>query len=269
MGKLLNLRSWFDLHDAATILASSFGEKVSDVDVLRLALDKQLTISIRVINEAYGRECREIQPNDIEWKEIPSLDGDRMLKMPASGKILYFRDINTFYHIDGPVYSLNGIFDLPMIGGEQVDVEHRFNQIQFQPIPTAVSLEGVMIRSPEGKIYELQSRYDKPNSPSFTDPDNFHPAGCLPEDYVFVIKKECLDDFVRRHTETPTGNEKPLGTRERATLLNIIGVLLEKYVKKDEPLIDEIQQEYPAVPGLKTRTLQEKFAEARRSLKSN
>lgn len=61
----------------------------------------------------------------------------------------------------------------------------------------------------------------------------------------------------------------PIGNRERTTLLNIIGALLEKYVKKDEPLIAEIQQEYPAIPGLKTRTLQEKFAEARRSLKSN
>lgn len=269
MSKLLNLRSWFDLHDAATILATAFGEKVSDVDVLRLALDKQLKISIRLINEAYGRECREIQPSDIEWREIPSLDGKRTLKLPVNGKTLYFEETETLYHINGPVHSLDGIYDLPMIGGERVDVEFKFNQIKFDPVPTMVSLEGVMVQSPDGKLYELQTRHEKPESFSFTDPGNFHPAGALPEDYIFVIRKECLDDFVRQHSANPVETEKPLGTRERATLLNIIGALLEKYVKKDEPLIDEIQQEYPAVPGLKTRTLQEKFADARRSLKSN
>ena len=66
-----------------------------------------------------------------------------------------------------------------------------------------------------------------------------------------------------------SGASQPLGGRERATLLNIIGVLLDKCVKKDEPLIEEIQTDYPTVPGLRPRTLQAKFAEARRSLKSN
>lgn len=268
MSKLISLRNWLDVTDAATLLSKSFNENVSRVDVFRLALDKHLTISVRIINEAYGRECREIQPNDIEWQEIPTLDGKDTLKLPVHGKTLYFEETKTLYHVVGPVIPLDGIYDLPMIGGEQVDVEFEFNQIQFQPTPTAVSLDGVMVRSIEGKLYELQSRHKQPESKSFYDPNNFHPAGSLPEDYVFVVRKDCLNDFIRNHSELPQKDDNPLGIRERATLLNIIGVMLEKYVKKDEPLIAEIQEEYPTVPGLKPRTLQEKFAEARRNLKS-
>jgi len=62
--------------------------------------------------------------------------------------------------------------------------------------------------------------------------------------------------------------EKPLGYRERTTLLNIVGALLELHNQKDAATIGEILERYPAVPGLKQRTLEDKFAAARRSLKS-
>lgn len=62
--------------------------------------------------------------------------------------------------------------------------------------------------------------------------------------------------------------EKPLSKREHTTYLNIIGALLELHGQKDAATIDAMIEKYPTAQGLKKRTLEGKFAEARRSLKS-
>ena len=46
MSKLLKLKTWLTLDDAARHLSLMFGETVSKADVLRLALDGRLTLSI-------------------------------------------------------------------------------------------------------------------------------------------------------------------------------------------------------------------------------
>lgn len=68
--------------------------------------------------------------------------------------------------------------------------------------------------------------------------------------------------------------EKPLIDRERENLLNIIGALLELIKspkdKRDSnaAVIKELLANYSDKPGIKERTLQEKFAAATRSLQS-
>lgn len=267
MSKILNLRTWLDLYDVAKLLSDAFGEPVNNIDIHRLALDGHLTISIRLINGGYGRACREVKPEEIEWHQMPSLDGKGVINVPASGHTLTLE--SGLYHVDGPIVDLPDIVDLPMLGGEIVDVEFEFHQLQLQPTPTAVSLEGVLVRSIAGTLFEVQDRFDKPSSKIFRDSSNFHSGGALPEDKIFVVRRECLDKFINEHSAIPNQQEKPVGARERTTLLNIIGALLSLHVTKDAAAIDEILQKFPAVQGLKKRTLEEKFADARRSLKSN
>lgn len=64
-------------------------------------------------------------------------------------------------------------------------------------------------------------------------------------------------------------SEKPLAARERSNLLNIIGALLGLNGTKEAAIIAELLEKYPATPGIKKRTLEDKFAEAKRSLQSN
>ncbi len=70
-------------------------------------------------------------------------------------------------------------------------------------------------------------------------------------------------------------HDKPLATRERDTLLNIIGALVELIQtpkpgrNSDAAVITEMVANYSDKPGIKERTLQEKFARAKRSLLSN
>lgn len=79
---------------------------------------------------------------------------------------------------------------------------------------------------------------------------------------------------------TPTAKvqpdaDKPLAPRERDTLLNIIGALVELIQTakpgrdSDAAVIKELLDNYSDKPGIKERTLQGKFAEAKRSLLSD
>ena len=66
--KLLNLKPWLTIPDAARRLSVSFGEDVTEADVLRLGLDGHLTLSVNFVNHARavpGRLFRgRVQPSD-------------------------------------------------------------------------------------------------------------------------------------------------------------------------------------------------------------
>ena len=70
-------------------------------------------------------------------------------------------------------------------------------------------------------------------------------------------------------------HDKPLKPRERDTLLNIIGALVELIQtpkpgrNSDAAVISEMVANYSDKSGIKQRTLQEKFAAAKRNLLSN
>ena len=68
-----------------------------------------------------------------------------------------------------------------------------------------------------------------------------------------------------RGTET----DRALQPRERTTLLNIIGALLEANGTKEAALIAQLEEKYPTVSGIKKRTLEGKFALGKRSLTAN
>lgn len=66
-----------------------------------------------------------------------------------------------------------------------------------------------------------------------------------------------------------TEMDRPLQPRERTTLLNIIGALLEAIGTKEAALIAQLEEKYPTASGIKKRTLEGKFALGKRSLAAN
>lgn len=64
------------------------------------------------------------------------------------------------------------------------------------------------------------------------------------------------------------GEDRPVADRERATLLNVIGALLHHVGEKEASIIDSILSRHPDKQGLTKRTLEAKFAAAKRSLSS-
>lgn len=79
---------------------------------------------------------------------------------------------------------------------------------------------------------------------------------------------------LRASKSTPHVSEKPLSTRERDTLLTIVAVLLE-LIQSDKSgrdseaaIIGEMLQNYSDKPGIAKRTLEQKFADAKRILRN-
>lgn len=106
------------------------------------------------------------------------------------------------------------------------------------------------------------------------------PAGKLPDDAVYVIRTAALREFEQTVFGAEKEKKKLPSKREESTLLNIIGGLLGLLLGKtpagksqsvfdsQNSVIDALIATHDGKPGISERTLQEKFAIAKRSLES-
>lgn len=69
--KLFNLKEWLTVADAAKHLAIVFDEEVTEADVLRLALDGRLQISVYFVNYARARCGNIVGPEEAKFEELP------------------------------------------------------------------------------------------------------------------------------------------------------------------------------------------------------
>ena len=231
MSKLFKLKKWLTVPDAAKHLAIVFGEEVTEADVLRFGIDGHLKLSVHLVNGAYVRPCFPVKIEEIEWDEMSLLDGKQIIKIPKGGRI--WQDHQGCFQVKRHVSALDGdVWDLPMNGGERVDVEYKYQQLTDGPEITTITLEGVLVASTNGDLHEIQSYFGSNENfkksdlkKPFFHPDNFHPAGALPDDSVFVVRIAALTEFIQSVNEESTNAEKPLATTERNTLLTIIAAL--------------------------------------------
>lgn len=239
MGRLIKLKKWLDLYEAASYLSEAFKEAVSASDVLRFSLDSDLVLSVNLVNGGYGSPCIPVDIENVEWDEVPALTGDRVIRIPRKGRV--WQDEEGCFQVTKEVVELGKtLWDLPMKGGERIDVEHKYHQITFGPEKTSVSLDGVFVRDSSGVLYEVQERFkggrEVSSGKPFFSPDCFHPAGALPEDSEFVVRMCALDEFILNINGSNEQVAKPLGSRERDTLLTIIAALCtEAKIPYDKP----------------------------------
>jgi hypothetical protein len=82
MSKIYKLREWLTVPEAAKQLSISFGEEVTEADVLRLGLDGRLRLSVYFVNFAKARCGRVVSWEDTDWLLVPdslALPGGRTL----------------------------------------------------------------------------------------------------------------------------------------------------------------------------------------------
>ncbi|PSJ45378.1 hypothetical protein C7I36_04725 [Zobellella taiwanensis] len=272
MSKLFQLKKWLTVPEAADRLSSSFGEKVTEADVLRLALDGHLILSVSFPNKAVSKKRAEVDEDYSNLvarllmgelrKEAASLCDPLMLDIlvehfKMSAHVADFIIKNNFTDLISPykytaVVSLGEggeVFDLPLIGAERLDVEHRYQMLTGGPEITLHCLEGVFVIDAGGDYYQLQDRFsDLPSDklPSFERPKPFserdyYPAATLPEDALWVVRTEALLDLERRilqgeETDSPAGKSqtKPLINEDRwFDVLGVMAILL--YENTDDP----------------------------------
>lgn len=89
-------------------------------------------------------------------KEIPDKDKDDFLVYLQSLKI----DDDRYLTLEDNIASIGGVWDLPMIGGEQLDIEHQYQMLTGGPAVTLETLEGAFVEKPGGVMYQLQEDFD-------------------------------------------------------------------------------------------------------------
>ena len=70
MSKLFQLKEWLNISEAARHLSIVFREQVAEADVLRLALDRQLTLSVNFVNHRARGEKRLPRFKDAQFWEV-------------------------------------------------------------------------------------------------------------------------------------------------------------------------------------------------------
>ena len=182
MSELFNLKEWLTVAEAARHLAIVFGEEVTEADVLRLALDGRLRLSAYFVNHATAR-CGKIVryskadleadvavgkfSKDLKWTTFPpeivaTLPGipDEMKGKPMTYLMSLRIDDNRYVTLGDKVTTIEGVWDLPMIGAEQLDVEHEYQNLTGGPAVTLSNIEGAFVEGCDGQICQLQADYD-------------------------------------------------------------------------------------------------------------
>lgn len=183
MNKLLYSSSSQSLDDSAKYLTKAFDEEITTAAVLRFALDKRLRLSVKFLNLAKAKYCKVVQytqeemdaamaanrlPQGLEWGALPSwisaTDADffdeKKGKRQWHVKNMHIGDGKFISVEEADVQTIDGVWDLLMEGGAEMDIESRYQTLKGGPAVSLVPWGGVIVYRPNGKICQLQDRFD-------------------------------------------------------------------------------------------------------------
>jgi hypothetical protein len=154
MRKLFNLKKWLTVEDAARHLAIVMGEEVTEADVLRLALDGHLKLSVDFVNGTKARLGKIVPTSEAKMVQgVPLKNGEPCEPYEiALGLKLNGSEIVQF---DEKVVPIYGIWDLLMIGNERIDIEFKYYQIIGDVVVESINIDGTFVnRGEEGHFYK-------------------------------------------------------------------------------------------------------------------
>ena len=190
---LRKLREWLTIEETASELSTALSEHVYASDVLRLVLDGHLELSIQLPAKTTA-SCQKL---DDDAPNAPRTHG-----------------------------TINGVWDVPMVGRARSQIE---NDYQWQRgglcVPKEAPLGALVKHKQENLLCEIppgraESRFSSQLESEF------------PEGSVLGVRRSALEAFIQRHAPVPAPTsdplDKPLGQRERTTLLTIIAALAKE-----------------------------------------
>jgi hypothetical protein len=237
VSKLFKLKEWVTIPDAARHLSQIVNEPVCEADILQMALDGHLKISVNFPNRAEARIGRVIPYKDVPRKVLPTLDGKGTVTY-LDGYLLNDSPEGTmpdsetpFIHFQKEVVSIDGIWDLAMQGNERFDIEFDLQQLIDGPEVTMLNIEGTFLNRSDGTWAALQEKFpdrvtENDDGESKTVKGSYYPAGGLGTDCTRVIRVSEIMSLQAKLEGSAL--DKPVSTRERNTLLTIIGVLCKE-----------------------------------------
>ncbi|MDQ9168991.1 hypothetical protein Q8A64_01070 [Oxalobacteraceae bacterium R-40] len=186
MSKLANLKKWLTVPDAVRKLSREYDKEVSEADILQYALDGHLQLSVNFVNTVQARPGNVAQyteaelaaavksgdlPGDLKWKKMPKDLHAALKGEPIKEEVWHLMSLrigeNRYLTLTDEVVTLTGVWDLPMIGAEKLDIAHAYQRLTDGPPVTLSNLDGTFVEGRDGQICQLLTDYD----------DNFYQAG--------------------------------------------------------------------------------------------
>lgn len=194
MSKLFKVKQWLTLADAAQHLSIVFDEVVTEADLLRFALDGHLKLSVNFVNHAKAKCGQIVSWEDTKWKKCNPItieltqdqeQGQKKKKpseyltLPKELKSLIEKlppeerniqqhfmvseniDDVRFLNMNKEVETIMDVWDLPMIGGERLDIEHKYQTLIGGPAVTLQTMWGTFVQNSDEEMYQLQESFDQ------------------------------------------------------------------------------------------------------------
>lgn len=223
-----------------------FNEPITEKDLFALALDGRLKLSLR-----FG--------SSIAVRKVVTTDSGATGEWGTD----YLSDDRLYYILDQEVTYVDGIFDLPLALGNKAVLRAS----EWGDGDMSVSFDEILLQNSENElVIPVKAKIDvvpELEGISFDDPRRFNFQYSLPSDCKWVVR---TTEICNLEASLEKAKALELSSRERTNLLNIIGALLEELNQKETALIGALLLKHGEKPGIKERTLQQKFAEAKRSL---
>lgn len=164
MNKLFKLKEWLTIEEAALHLTSVMGESVLEKDIYRLGLDGHLKLSVNFVNHAKARIGKFISEAEVVWEERFNLqyfnkaydNVPHVKKYTRSLKI----DEGRYLDFEKKIHTIDGVWDLTLIGGERLDVEHLYLSLASGPEVSLMNLDGAFVER-KNVIAQLMESFDK------------------------------------------------------------------------------------------------------------
>lgn len=269
--KLLKMKEWVTLEKAAQYISALLDEEVSVADVLLFGLDGHLRLSVN-IGYAKAKKAEFCNEHELSMKLSEMLNNIDFTCSPEDvlpllgkhglpgGKYIYIEN-NKFLEIQEDVVSLDGLWDLPMIGAEKMAVLAHIELLSEESTIPFNFLEGTFIENGEGEMWQIQRTIQGREYPiecweplknmmkkitlhknrdqnieelfeqykKTTVGDNtqefYWPNPSLPEESALVVSSRALMKFEKNVARLKEGGA--LSPREKRTYHNIIAALLE------------------------------------------
>ena len=282
MSKLTKLKSWLPMGEAAHYLSDKLNEHVSQADLIRLAIDNHIILSVRLINSTMSNQGRavtadqaeSIMSNQIEYPENYPFEinsDEAPYRVIISSQIepgLYFKKEQFTF--------VKGMFDLRWGDGMSLVLRSEYQKLtDGAPIEDEYAVS-IYLCASDDCVYQLLALDDDKDLLECSS-DDYYTANKLPIDSEICVRVENLNTFIDKtlgQTDNLNHINKNIHPRTEESYKRLVGALLsiidgtspiQKYVN-DAQLIKQLGNYYQGYEGFSKRGLEDRLPECRASL---
>lgn len=257
MSNFFKLKEWLTLDEAVNHFSNVLGEPITLADVYRLALDGHIKLSAQFINGAKAKRVRLVKSEDVLYKQakpnVPDFPKGKCFNVPQNVEMQISKDY-WIEKLEPDLISIDGVWDLAMIGAERADIANRYHQETSEHTVKVPMFTGHYLQK-DGKTYQLQVRQERrPESSENIDSitsnnikDNevmslqemrlrmkprqlpqYEVASKLSDyGHVLVLRTSEVNTFIKSLEETPVQN-KSSETHSKNSRLCLLATLLSE-----------------------------------------